>query len=170
MLTLLTAATLLAAAPTEAPAPRFADTHAAEAHRQVLQGITRGRTQVIGLYNWASGRVTLDRDLTQPQAREIAETVRATAADWTRMADQLPAAQAGLVQAEVASLRDLFTKAGGLAARLTEEAATPAPRRTEVRHLSSGLYGSLAMAEDLQRSLARKLGIPTPAPLSERAR
>ena len=37
MLTLLTAATLLATTPAEAPAPRFADTHAAEAHREVLQ-------------------------------------------------------------------------------------------------------------------------------------
>ncbi len=170
MLTVLTAATLLATPPAEAPAPRFADTHAAEAHRQVLQGLTRGRTHVIGLYNWASGRVTLDRDLTHPQAREIAEAVRATAADWSRMADQLPAAQAAKVQTEVTSLRDLFTKADGIATRLAEEAATPTPRRTEVRHLSSGLYGTLAMAEELQHTLGRKLGIAAEAPVTGRAR
>ncbi|MBK6421989.1 MAG: hypothetical protein IPF77_07175 [Gemmatimonadetes bacterium] len=170
MLTLLTAATLLATTPAEAPAPRFADTHATEAHREVLQGLSRGRGQVLGLYNWASSRVTLDHDLTEPQARQVGEAVRATAAAWTRMADKLPAAQAGLVQTEVTFLRDLFTKADGLAARLAEEAATPAPRRTEVRHLSSGLYGSLAMAEDLQHTLARKLGIASEAPSPGRAR
>ena len=73
MLTLLTAATLLATTPAEAPAPRFADTHATEAHREVLQGLSRGRGQVLGLYNWASSRVTLDHDLTEPQPRQVGQ-------------------------------------------------------------------------------------------------
>ncbi len=169
MLTAITAALILAA-PVADAADRFGHTRANDAQRAMLASFTTARELVSGTYNWASSSVTLDRYIAQQKALDISKHVRATGADWTRMAGGLSSAQANQAKQEVSSIRDLFLQAQLSATKLSNEAGAVAPNRTEVRHLTSELYGALALAHEHQIAIGKRLGLNSEQATTDRAR
>lgn len=168
MLATLTLAVLLAAPVADAPV-RFDHTRTNEAQRAMLASFTTARELVSGTYNWASSSVTLDRYIAQQKALDISRHVRATEARWTQMVDGLSSAQADQVTHEVATIRDLFGQAQLSATKLSNEAGAASPTPTELRYLTSTLYGALALAHEHQIGIGKRLGLgsaePTPNPV-----
>jgi hypothetical protein len=169
MLTAIAAALILAAPVADAP-DRFDHTRTNEAQRAMLASFTTARELVSGTYNWASSSVTLDRYIAQQKALDISKQVRATEAEWTRMAGGLSSAQANQVKQEVTTIRDLLGQAQLSATKLSTEAGAASPNRMEVRHLTAGLYGALALAHEHQIALGKKLGLSSEQATTDRAR
>jgi hypothetical protein len=169
MLTAIAAALILAAPVTET-ADRFGHSRTNEAQRAMLASFTTTRELVSGTYNWASSSVTLDRYIAQQKALDISKHVRATEAAWTKMVGGLSSTQAGQVKQEATAIRDLFGQAQLTATKLSTEAGAASPNRTEVRHLTSELYGALALAHEHQIAVGKRLGLSSEQASTHRAR
>ena len=169
MLTAFTAALLLAAPVTDRD-NRFSAMQVDEARRIVLAALDTSLDQVRGLYNWASSSVTLDRYIAQQKALDISRSIRSTEAEWSRMIAAMPAAQAGKVNPEVTTMRDLFAKMQVNATKLSTTAGSAAPDRVDVRLITSDLYRALMLAHDHQMVIGKNLGWNSGQPTTDRAR
>ncbi len=168
-LTAITAALILAT-PVADATDRFGHTRANDAQRAMPASFTTVRDLVSGTYNWASSSVTLDRYIAQQKALDISKHVRAADGEWTRMVSGLSSTQANQVKQEASSIRDLFLQAQLTATKLNNEAGAVAPNRVEVRHLTSELYGALALAHENQIAIGKKLGLSSGQATNDRAR
>jgi hypothetical protein len=159
MLTLPTAALLLAAAPlTDAPA-RFDHAKLIEGQKALIASYAQTREVVSGVYHWATHNVMLDRYLAQQMALDAARSVEATERAFANLTGQLSPAEAEKVARETTAARDLLAKASRLAGELRSEAGRDLPRRTEVRAITGELYEAMALGANFQNAIGTRLGI-----------